>query len=65
MLTEDTRERAAFDRDTADLYQGDPLAQVQQTLTILSRTAPQHGSYAKVLAICANEIEKARKVPNA
>ncbi len=58
LLPEDSAERASFDRTTEDLYDGNPLKQVRTTLTILSKTAPQGGSYAKVLAICANEISK-------
>ena len=65
MLNEDDREREYFDRNTAELYGGDPLAQVQHTLATMSRTAPQAGSFSRILAICANEIEKARTAPNA
>ena len=64
MLTEDVRDREYFDRNTAELYGGDPLAQVQHTLATMSRTAPQGGSFARILAICANEIEKARTTRN-
>lgn len=58
LLSEDPAERASFDRATQEVYDGDPLRMVRTTLTILSKTAPQGGSYAKVLAICANEISK-------
>lgn len=63
MLKEDPRERAIFDRNTIELYSGDAMAQVHQTLTTMSATAPQGGTFAKLLAVCANEIEKARVVP--
>lgn len=60
LLPEDPLERRYFDEmlQGADL---DPLALVQQALTIWHKTAeyPQ-GSYAKMLAIYANEVAKAR-----
>lgn len=65
MLTEDAREREYFDRNTSEMYGGEPLAQVQHTLATMSLSAPQGGSFARILAICANEIEKARTPPNA
>lgn len=66
MLSEGPRERSAFDENTRELYSGDPLAQVQHMLTMWARQAPPSGTYARMLAICANEVEKARnKTPNA
>jgi hypothetical protein len=60
MIKEDEQERRHFDATTAELYGGDPLAAVQTALTMWAKQAPQNGSYAQMLAIFANEVEKAR-----
>lgn len=60
MLKEDEQERRTFDAVTADLYGGDPLMAVQTALTMWAKQAPPNGTYGCMLAIFANEVEKAR-----
>ena len=60
MLKEDEQERRIFDSTTAELYGGEPLAAIQMALTMWARQAPQNGSYAQMLTIFANEVEKVR-----
>lgn len=55
---ENPLERAAFDRETAAMFDGNPLLHVAATLSIWQKVAP-HGSYAQLLAIMANEVAKA------
>jgi hypothetical protein len=57
-MPEDANERRMFDDITKTLG-GRPLRVVANALSIMSRTAPQEGSYAKQLAIYANECLKA------
>ena len=60
IIAEDAEERSLFDQNTAKLFGGDVLEHVQSSLRVLSKAAPQKGSYAKLLAICSNEIGKSR-----
>lgn len=57
MLQEDSTERAQFDSATRDVYGGRALAQVQSILNSFAKQFPERGSFAKMLAICANEVE--------
>ncbi len=59
ILPEDPNERRMFDDATRVLHDGDPLANVAQTLAIWSRTLPRHGSFSMALTVCANECIKA------
>lgn len=56
-LPEDPEERAMFDQFCRRL--GGPLRAVASGLSAASAMAPQQGSYAKMLAIYANEVAKA------
>jgi len=60
MIEMDENERRTFDRATANLFGGDALANVENTLSLMSRAVPQTGSFGKLLAICAEEVGKAR-----
>ncbi len=56
-LIEDPEERRMFDHQ-AKLV-GGPLQAIALALTVWSRSAPSSGSYGKVLAIYANECQRA------
>lgn len=56
-LPEDPREREQFARQAA-LY-GGPLRAIAGGLGIMSKSVPQGGSFAKILAIYSNEVAKA------
>lgn len=56
MLSEDPEERRMFDQNVVTL--GSPLAVIANALTILAVTSPPEGSFAKQMAIMANEVNR-------
>lgn len=58
LLPEDADERRMFDEMVTTF--GSPLVVVAQALAVMSCFSPQDGSYAKQLAIYANECLKAQ-----
>jgi hypothetical protein len=60
-MPEDADERRMFDSEVSRLYDGEPLAKIAATLGLWSKMAPQQGSYAKMLAVMANECAKAAR----
>lgn len=60
-MPEDADERRMFDSEVSRLYKGNTLAKIAATLGLWSKMAPQEGSYAKTLAIMANECAKAAR----
>jgi hypothetical protein len=60
-MLEDADERRMFDSEVSRLYEGKPLAKIAATLGLWSKMAPQQGSYAKMLAIMANECASAAR----
>lgn len=59
ILPEDPQERASFDRLTERLYNDHPLQHVANILRQSSKAQPPHGTLSKILAICANEVQRA------
>lgn len=53
-------EREQFDSKVSRLYNGDALAAVAEALRISSDVFPPQGSFSNLLAIFAEEVEKAR-----
>jgi hypothetical protein len=58
MIPEDPEERASWDRAKDLLWEGSSATALIVTLSTMASTLPPQGSFAKVLAICANEVER-------
>lgn len=67
-LPERASERESFNRQTKNLYDGDPLANVAAMLEQSAKAQPPQGSWSQMLTIASNEVafeiskkKKARK----